>query len=286
MLLDRVVLADYALGVVNQDPDSVRDMLHSGDAGAEDLSARYDAQLPYLDVPTVDLAPVLATADEAKIQETAQGYVVLYSTIAADYPARVYVRMTSPGPNTTVVQYWFFYFVNLSRNVHEGDWELVQIVFDSENLEAIGRGLIEPSSVSYSVHGDGITVPWAQAQKIESTHPRVLVALGSHANYFTPIEDFGELLDKANADGDALAHGSLVSQVSAKGQVRSYELELLETQGWLSFPGRWGEMVTDQPWPPDLRAIFNGPTAPAFQDPWTAPIEWQVPASVPGSGQD
>lgn len=53
----------------------------------------------------------------------------------------------------TVVQYWFFYYFNDWWNLHEGDWELVQVTLDQE------RGF-DPVRVTYSQHTGRPLVFW------------------------------------------------------------------------------------------------------------------------------
>ena len=53
-------------------------------------------------------------------------------------------------PGKLVLQYWFFYVYNDWNNLHEGDWENVQLVFDARDArEALER---EPVSIGYSQH--------------------------------------------------------------------------------------------------------------------------------------
>lgn len=94
-----------------------------------------------------------------------------------------YGRVTQDG-DYDVLQYWFFYAFNdwgaVSNgfNNHEGDWEMMMI-FLKDNI---------PEYVAYSSHhnkGSLVRRRWDQIEK-EGDHPIVYVALGSHANYFTP----------------------------------------------------------------------------------------------------
>ena len=56
---------------------------------------------------------------------------------------------TEPGaPGKLALQYWFFYAFNDFNNTHEGDWEMIQLVFDAADAEAgtrrgAGRGRLQ-----------------------------------------------------------------------------------------------------------------------------------------------
>ncbi len=56
---------------------------------------------------------------------------------------------TDPGhPGKLALQYWFFYPFNDFNNTHEGDWEMIQLVFDAADVrealaEASRRGRLQ-----------------------------------------------------------------------------------------------------------------------------------------------
>ena len=56
-----------------------------------------------------------------------------------------------PGPpGKLALQYWLFYAYNDWNNLHEGDWEMIQLVFDATSAqEALSQ---EPVEVGYSQH--------------------------------------------------------------------------------------------------------------------------------------
>jgi hypothetical protein len=49
---------------------------------------------------------------------------------------------TDPGyPGRLALQYWLFYVYNDWNNLHEGDWEMIQLVFDAGSArDALDRG--------------------------------------------------------------------------------------------------------------------------------------------------
>ena len=94
---------------------------------------------------------------------------------------------TDPGaPGKLALQYWFFYAFNDFNNTHEGDWEMIQLVFDAADAEeALDE---EPVEVGYSSHEGAERAAWDDDEKLEivdGTHPVVYPAAGSHANKFT-----------------------------------------------------------------------------------------------------
>ena len=94
---------------------------------------------------------------------------------------------TDPGfPGKLALQYWFFYAFNDFNNTHEGDWEMIQLVFDA----ADAAGALQedhPAEVGYSSHEGAERATWGddKLQVVDGTHPVVFPAAGSHANKFT-----------------------------------------------------------------------------------------------------
>ena len=99
-------------------------------------------------------------------------------------PAVTYAHIaTEPGFTGLVVQYWFFYYFNQFNDVHEGDWEGMQISFDADTpAEALAQG---PSQIALFQHAGGERADWddAKVQK-DGTHPIVYPAAGSHATFY------------------------------------------------------------------------------------------------------
>ena len=82
------------------------------------------------------------------------------------YPT-VYGRQSVDG-DLPVLQYWFFYIYNDWDNVHEGDWEMIQIVLNKTN---------QPIGITYSIHLGGLPLHWNDADVSKDTedsnHPLV-----------------------------------------------------------------------------------------------------------------
>jgi hypothetical protein len=75
------------------------------------------------------------------------------------------------------IQYWFYYWFNHFNDLHESDWEMIQLAFDAPTPRgALTRG---PKVVAYAQHGGGETAGWEDAKvEKEATHPVVYVASG------------------------------------------------------------------------------------------------------------
>jgi hypothetical protein len=162
----------------------------------------------------------------------------------------VYYRLYKEN-EIEVIQYWMFYAFNKGElNQHEGDWEMVQIVLSNGN----------PTDCMYSQHHVGQKAIWNQVEK-ESTHVKVYVSRGSHANYFRSFSGkFGIANDIVAANGFIL-------------NPEDYDLESLEEQDWLQFAGRWGEFNSNE----DILRGKAGPQGPKLRENgamWNNPVAW------------
>ena len=115
-------------------------------------------------------------------------------------------------------QYWLWYlynpwsFAGTGVGRHEGDWEFVQLACTDRKGE-------RPVLVTASQHREGQKREFWRCET-EHGRPVIYVALGSHANFFTP-----------GARGAEVADG------------RGRKLEDVEWRpfgDWATWPGRWG----------------------------------------------
>ncbi len=180
--------------------------------------------------------------------------------LAANHPAVAYAHIVrEPGFEQLAVQYWFYYYFNDWNNDHEGDWEMVQIVFDATTAEEALRE--EPILAGFSQHSDGEAAAWDD-KKIEKEGDRmvVYVGAGSHANYY----DDATYLGRVNGCDDA---SKPLRRVPLEARLVPAEISGEDDPfAWLEFGGRWGERQ------PGHR---NGPTGPASKGRWNEPITWQ-----------
>ena len=191
--------------------------------------------------------------------------------------AYAHVATDPAHPGKLSLQYWFFYVFNDWNNLHEGDWEMIQLVFDAPN---VGAALQQsPVEVGYSQHEGAERAAWndPKLERIDSTHPVVHPADGSHANFY----------------GEALYLGSSASEGVGCDDTRGPTVDVRPTvvtipsdvkaadssYPWIAFEGRWGELHP---------AFFNGPEGPNLKEQWTQPITWSEgwrsrSYTVPGS---
>jgi hypothetical protein len=171
---------------------------------------------------------------------------------------------TDPSyPGKLALQFWLFYAFNDFNNLHEGDWEMIQLVFDARDArEALEE---DPESVGYSSHEGAERADWAE-DKLEllgGTHPVVYPSAGSHANKFTDALYLGSSADAGvGCDDTRGPHVELRPTVKT---IPSAPNAARATFPWIAFEGRWGELQ---------KAFFNGPTGPNLKRQWTEPIRW------------
>jgi hypothetical protein len=192
----------------------------------------------------------------------------------------VYAHVTNdPGyPGQLSLQYWLFYVFNDWNNLHEGDWEMVQLVFEAADAnEALSR---EPTSIGYSQHQGAERATWAEEklELVDGRHPVVHPAAGSHANFYEEALFLGSSGEQGVGCDDTTGPTYDVRPV-----VRTIPSDPARARAafpWIEFEGRWGEFQ---------RSPFNGPRGPNLTMRWTEPIEWSQgwrdkSFAVPGGG--
>ncbi len=185
--------------------------------------------------------------------------------LRAQAPPTAYARVVAEAgvPGKLALQYWFFYVFNDWNNTHEGDWEMIQIVFDADTPEeALARG---PTEVGYSQHSSAERAAWGD-EKLEivgGTHPVVHPASGSHANFFTS-DLYLMRSDQEGVGCDDTTGPSRAVRPTIE-TVPTAQDEYLAIYPWLGYEGRWGEQQS---------SFFNGPTGPNLKTQWERPITW------------
>jgi hypothetical protein len=176
------------------------------------------------ETPTSQELAQYSTSDSTYFYLDNQRGTIEDEAIIADYQNNlnslgytVYAHVESSA-GSTVLQYWMFYAFNKGElNVHEGDWEMVQVVLSDG----------QPTEVMYSQHYQGQKASWSQVER-DGDHIQVYVSRGSHANYLRSYSGvIGIASDKVGNTGKVL-------------QPIEYQLEMLTDQEWLDFAGRWG----------------------------------------------
>ena len=151
------------------------------------------------------------------------------------------------GSSGLWLQYWFWYFLNdyqlaLGIDVHEGDWEMVQL--------HIAPGAQEPDEAVYAQHTYSQIKPWDEVRRHDgdAQRPRVYVARGSHASFFEPGYHETDFYDVC--DGEQVP------------KTKPIELRDVTTPpAWMLWPGHWGS----------TKARYPGPGAPCAHPQWNDP---------------
>lgn len=195
-------------------------------------------------------------------------------TIYAVY-GRVNEKETIRGNNYVTAQYWFFYvFDGKTFSRHEGDWEMIQIVWRAKDIKAIldGEGL-DPRIITFSQHRSGKSYTW-NPKRIEfedpsRTHPVVYIAENSHASY--PNAGKTSILPEwfDHRAKQQRFYPAKVNGLKAKGD--SYELIVFpEEEDWAEYKGRWGEPKALSPRGPK----FPDKDHKKHEGRWSDPAKW------------
>jgi hypothetical protein len=179
-------------------------------------------------------------------------------------PVATYARVVrEPGRPGLAVQYWFFWYFNEFNDLHEGDWEGMQLVFgDAGSPEEALRQ--EPTEMILFQHAGGERAQW-DAAKVEKdgTHPIVYAAAGSHATFYSSavyVEN-GEHGSGLGCDNTAEPLRELRPRPVLLPDVVPERGEF----AWLSYTGHWGERE---------KGFNNGPTGPVTKTQWSQPLTW------------
>lgn len=192
------------------------------------------------------------------------GYERWYDKIRAGSQPTIYGRVVQ-DLDSVVVQYYFFYAFNDWNDLHEGDWEMMQVQIDADNLtDALAT---DPTSTAYAQHEGAETADWVDVFKlwlVDDTHPVLYPGQGSHASYYTQAVWLGR----------SAATGFGCDNTAAPGTEIRPLVELLPTDppdsvdapyAWLRFTGHWGQKEA---------GFNNGPTGPFTKTQWSLPVLW------------
>ena len=182
---------------------------------------------------------------------------------AGKAPPITYARIaTEKGHTGLVVQYWFFYYFNQFNDLHEGDWEGMQIAFHGNTpREALATG---PYEIALFQHGGGEKGGWDddKVQK-EGTHPVVYPAAGSHATFYDSA------IYVENGQGGSGLGCDNTSEPLRRVVPRPVLVPTDPPPGsrfqWLTYKGHWGEQE---------KSYNNGPTGANTKQQWREPFTW------------
>lgn len=222
------------------------------------------AKSPVSDADLFQLPDDFATDLPGRPRTPGCDYETHFKRVMGDRRPVIYAHIaTEEGRRGIALQYWFFYYFNEFNNLHEGDWEMVQLLFDADSVaEALQQ---EPVQVAFAQHDSGELAAW-DAPKLEKvgTRPVIYASRGSHASYYGPGLWLGWGQDGSGLGCD-IANGE---QVRIDPEVRLIPGAISgpdDPFAWVTFAGRWGEH--------DI-LFYNGPTGPALKPRWTAPVSW------------
>ena len=184
--------------------------------------------------------------------------------LIGDEAPAVYAHVaTDPGhPGQLALQYWFFWVFNEFNNLHEGDWEMIQLVFEADDAAAALEE--DPVSVGYSSHEGAERADWGddKLELVGGSRPDRLPGSG-----LARQQVHGRALPRQlrRARGRLRRHARAARR--APPVVRTIPSDPAAASAafpWIGYEGRWGERQ---------EAFFNGPTGPNLKRQWTEPID-------------
>ena len=188
---------------------------------------------------------------------------------AGNAPATTYAHIArEKGVRGLVVQYWFFWYFNQFNDLHEGDWEGMQIAFDASSARrALADG---PYEIALFQHGGGERADWDD-DKVEKrgTHPVVYPAAGSHATFFDSA-----IYVQYGQGGSGLGCDNTTEPLR---ELRPRPVLVPTHPGprsrfaWLDYQGRWGQQE---------KGFNNGPQGPTTKSQWLEPFTWMDSARL------
>jgi hypothetical protein len=198
-----------------------------------------------------------ADAIESRSEDYSRRYAELREA-HQEFRNVIYGRVVPEGDELWL-QYWFFYFLNDYQlawgiDVHEGDWEMVQL--------RIPTGVEEPDVACYAQHNACELRPWERVRR-DGDHPLVFVGRGSHASFFDPGYHPTDFYD--------ITSGERQPQTPVR------LMDVTDAPAWLEWPGHWGRT---------RRTKYPGPGAPCSHPQWSRPsalleTAWEVPLEEP-----
>lgn len=205
-----------------------------------------------------------ATDLPGKPRQPGCDYETHFKAVMGDRQPVIYANIAvEEGRRGIALQYWFFYYFNQFNNLHEGDWEMIQLLFDADSVEEALTQL--PAEVAFAQHDGGERADWdAPKLEREGTRPVVYTSRGSHASYYGPGLWLGWGQDNSGLGCD-LTNGT---PARIDPEVRLIPDSITSPDdpfAWVTFGGRWGERDS---------SFYNGPTGPALKERWSAPITW------------
>ena len=181
----------------------------------------------------------------------------------ATLPPAQYARLaTDPErPGQFAIQFWWWYVYNDWNDLHEGDWEMSQIVFDAPTPEDAVAQNLTPTAMALSQHNGTEVRPWSEVPR-NGDRPIVFAAAGSHAGYYSAHRWFGT--NGAAGFGCDDTRGPS-DEIDPQVVVLPAEHVAGDPFGWMVFKGYWGQRQS---------GLNDSETGPQTTDQWQRPIRW------------
>ncbi len=243
------VLGNPAVGLKRVEEGGGETLVKQGPTAA-DIAGLGDEY--HLELPGDPLGDTCVYArDFAKLKAEGRAPPTTYAHIAR--------QVGRPG---FVVQYWFFWYFNQFNDLHEGDWEGMQIAFEADDAQqALAEG---PSEMILFQHAGGERADWEDSKvEKEGTHPVVYPAAGSHATFYDST-----VYVQNGSKGSGVGCDN-TSEPLREVRVHPVAIPTFPTTTgrfkWLTYFGHWGQ---------EEKGFNNGPTGPLTKTQWLEPFSW------------
>ncbi len=206
----------------------------------------------HLNIPGDPLGDTCVYArDFARLKDEGKAPAITYAHIAHEN-----------GSSGLALQYWFFWYFNQFNDLHEGDWEGMQLVFEGDTPTAALAE--EPTEMILFQHAGGEKAGWedGKVQK-EGLHPVVYPAAGSHATFYDSA-----VYVQNGQNGSGVGCDRTSEPVRRLGLRPVLIPTFPSVSGpfeWLTFTGHWGQQE---------EGFNNGPTGPTTKTQWQEPFAW------------
>jgi hypothetical protein len=247
------VLGNPAVTLTRNPPDGPQEVIRKAPTAADivGLGDEY-----HLDLPGDPLDDTCDYArDFEKLKAEGKAPVATYAHLARE-----------PGHSGFVLQYWFFWYFNQFNDLHEGDWEGMQISFEADEPAEALAAAEEPHEIIVFQHAGGERASWGDGKvQKEGNHPIVYPAAGSHATFY----DSAVYVENGQ-EGSGLGCDNTSEPLR---ELRPHPVLLPNFPvdsgrfEWLSFYGHWGEKE---------QGFNNGPTGPQTKTVWREPFTWMA----------
>ena len=181
-------------------------------------------------------------------------------------PPTVYAHVaTDPtAPGKLALQYWFFYAFNDFNNKHEGDWEMIQLVFDARTRRRRCAPRTRPRRATARTRGRSARRGATRSSR-SSTAPTPSSTRRRARTRTSSRPRCTSAAPPTRASAATTRAGPTSRSARSFARSRAIRTAAASAYPWITYEGRWGELQ---------QAFFNGPTGPNLKTQWTAPLEW------------